>query len=136
MNSGFRRNVDFLIGNYILLRSSNRLHLELADCFCLDLPKEDVKMEAAGGVPTTAFVILMNQGKMNQYSRVEYGSCLRHYDPEAFNANLQRRDGPTMSSGPTNRPQAGADAAGELCQSNSDRFRQLQRGHPSTCLLI
>jgi hypothetical protein len=83
VNSGFRTNVDFLFGNHMLLRSSNRLGLELADCFCLDLPKEGIKMEAAGGVPTKAFVVLMNQGKTNQHGRVEYGSCLRHRNPEA-----------------------------------------------------
>lgn len=82
VNSGFRTNVDFLFGNHMLLRSSNRLALELADCFCLDLPKEGIKTEA-GGVPTKAFVVLMNQGKTNQHGRVEYGSCLRHRDPEA-----------------------------------------------------
>jgi hypothetical protein len=80
INSSFRTNVDFLFGNHMLLRSSNRLGLELADCFCLDLPKEGIKME---GIPTKAFVVLMNQGKTNQHGRVEYGSCLRHRDPEA-----------------------------------------------------
>jgi hypothetical protein len=79
VNSGFRTNVDFLLGNHMLLRSSNRLLLELADCFCLDLPKEGIKAD----VPTKAFVVLMNQGKTNQHGRVEYGSCLRHRDPEA-----------------------------------------------------
>ena len=79
VNSGFRTNVDFLFGNHMLLRSSNRLLLELADCFCLDLPKEGIKTNA----PTKAFVVLMNQGKTNQHGRVEYGSCLRHRDPEA-----------------------------------------------------
>jgi hypothetical protein len=82
VNSGFRTNVDFLFGNHMLLRSSNRLSLELADCFCLDLPKEGIKTEAGGG-PTKALVVLMNQGKTNQHGWVEYGSCLRHRDPEA-----------------------------------------------------
>ena len=83
VNSGFRTNVDFLFSNHMLLQSSNRLGLELADCFCLDLPKEGIKVEAAGGVPTKAFVVLMNQGKTNQHGRVEYSSCLRHRNPEA-----------------------------------------------------
>ena len=60
MNSGFWTNVDFLFSNYMLLQLSNRLGLELADCFCLDLLKEGIKIEAAGGVPTKAFVVLMN----------------------------------------------------------------------------
>ncbi|KAK4242960.1 transcriptional activator of glycolytic enzymes-domain-containing protein [Corynascus novoguineensis] len=83
VNSGFRTNVDFLFGNHMLLRSSNRLALELADCFCLDLPKEGVKSTSAGASPTKALVVIMNQGKTNQHGRVEYGSCLRHRDPEA-----------------------------------------------------
>src|SRR6266699_1928381 len=80
INSSFRTNIDFLFGNYMLLRSNNRLGLELADCFYLDLPKEGIKME---GIPTKAFVVFINQGKTNQHGRIEYGSCLRYRDPEA-----------------------------------------------------
>ena len=35
-----RTNLDFLFGNTMLLRQSNRLPLELPDLFSLDLPKE------------------------------------------------------------------------------------------------
>ena len=34
------------------------------------------------GIPIKAFVIFMNQGKINQYGWVEYGFCLQHCDPE------------------------------------------------------
>ncbi len=63
----------------MFLRSNNKLDLELADCFCLDLLKKGIKIE---GIPIKAFVIFINQGKINQYRRVEYGSCLQYYDPE------------------------------------------------------
>jgi len=55
------------------------LGFELADCFYLDLPKESIKME---GIPIKVFVVFMNQGKINQYRRVEYGFCLQYRDPE------------------------------------------------------
>ncbi|KAL2141917.1 hypothetical protein VTI28DRAFT_1802 [Corynascus sepedonium] len=83
VNSGFRTNVDFLFGNHMLLRSTNRLALELADCFCLELPKEGPKTSGERSSPTKVLVVLMNQGKTNQHGQVEYGSCLRHRDPEA-----------------------------------------------------
>ncbi|KAK4118068.1 hypothetical protein N657DRAFT_584317, partial [Parathielavia appendiculata] len=38
-----RTQVDFLLGNHMLLRSSNRRPLEFPDCFCLKLPKEGIK---------------------------------------------------------------------------------------------
>jgi len=78
----FRTQVDFLLGNHMLLRSSNRLPIELPDCFCLDLPNEGVQRGSA--IPTTkALVILMRQGKTNQHGRMEYGAALRHRDPKA-----------------------------------------------------
>jgi hypothetical protein len=75
-----RTQVDFLLGNHMLLRSSNRRPLELPDCFCLELPNEGVKDKDN---ITRAFVVVMNQGKTNQHGRLEYGACLRHRDPLA-----------------------------------------------------
>jgi len=63
----------------MLFRSNNKLGFELADCFYLDLSKEGIKMK---DIPTKVFVVFINQGKINQYRRVEYGFCLRHRDPE------------------------------------------------------
>ncbi|KAH8656316.1 hypothetical protein BGZ61DRAFT_315451, partial [Ilyonectria robusta] len=40
---GLRTSVDFLFGNHMLLRSSNRRPIELADCFCLECPNEGVQ---------------------------------------------------------------------------------------------
>lgn len=39
----FRTQVDFLLGNHMLLRHGNRLPLELPDCFRLELPNEGQK---------------------------------------------------------------------------------------------
>ncbi|KJZ68275.1 hypothetical protein HIM_12334 [Hirsutella minnesotensis 3608] len=39
-----RTQVDFLFGNHMLLRSGNRLPMELAYCFPLDLPNEGLKV--------------------------------------------------------------------------------------------
>ena len=55
-------NVDFLFNNYIFLRLNNRLGFELADYFCLDLPKEGIKIK---NIPIKAFVVFINQGKIN-----------------------------------------------------------------------
>lgn len=78
---GLRTNVDFLLGNHMLLRSGNRRPLELADCFCLGLPNEGVK--DSHRAPTRAFLVLMKNGKTNQHGRTQYGSCLRHRDPQS-----------------------------------------------------
>ncbi|KAM4061320.1 centromere DNA-binding protein complex CBF3 subunit, domain 2 domain-containing protein [Hirsutella rhossiliensis] len=67
-----RTQVDFLLGNHMLLRSGNRLPMELADCFPLDLPNEGCK---AQGYTTKALT--------NQHGRMEYGSALRHRDPRS-----------------------------------------------------
>jgi hypothetical protein len=75
-----RTQVDFLLGNHMLLRSSNRRPLEFPDCFCLELPNEGIKDKDR---VTRAFVVVMNRGKTNQHGRLEYGACLRHRDPLA-----------------------------------------------------
>ncbi|KJZ68003.1 hypothetical protein HIM_12609 [Hirsutella minnesotensis 3608] len=64
----------------MLLRSGNRLPMELADCFPLDLPNEGLKVP---GYTTKALVVVMNCGKTNQHGRMEYGSALRHRDPRS-----------------------------------------------------
>jgi centromere DNA-binding complex CBF3 subunit-like protein len=75
-----RTQVDFLFGNHMLLRSGNRLPMELADCFPLELPNEGLKIQ---GHTTKALVVVMNCGKTNQHGRMEYGSALRHRDPRS-----------------------------------------------------
>lgn len=80
IGSALRTQVDFLFGNHMLLRSSNRLPMELADCFCLGLPNEGLKAE---GFTTKALIVVMNGGKTNQHGRMEYGAALRHRDPRS-----------------------------------------------------
>lgn len=67
-----RTQVDFLLGNSMLLRLSNRLPLELADLFLMPLPKEGPSGDG------WCMVAVMDQGKTNQHGRLEYGAVLRH----------------------------------------------------------
>lgn len=57
VEQAFRTKVDFLFGNSMLLRTSNRLPMELPDLFALDLPREGVNGSG------WAFVTVMDQGK-------------------------------------------------------------------------
>ena len=57
----FRTNLDFLLGHSMLLQQGNRLALELADMFSMDLPKE------GQGGRTWCFVIVLDQGKSSPY---------------------------------------------------------------------
>ena len=52
-----RTQVDFLLGNHMLLRQSNRRPMELPDCFRLELPNEGQK---SAELPTYALVIVIN----------------------------------------------------------------------------
>ena len=70
----FRTQLDFLLGNSMLLRLSNRLKLELADFFLVPLPKEGPRGDS------WCCVAVMDQGKTNQHGRIEYGAVLRHRD--------------------------------------------------------
>src|SRR4030081_1529863 len=80
-----RTNIDFLLGNHMLLRSSNRRPLELPNCFRLELPNEGVRGSTLAPAPKTyAFVVVMNKGKTNQHGRMEYDASLRHRDPLAY----------------------------------------------------
>ena len=56
-----RTNLDFLLGNMMLLRQSNRLPLELPDLFAMDLPKEGQKGKG------WCFVVVMDQGKYHPF---------------------------------------------------------------------
>jgi len=73
-----RTYVDFLLGNHMLLRYSNRSPIELADCFSLELPNEGSRKEKS---PAKAFIVVMRQGKTNSTGRMEYGAALRHRSP-------------------------------------------------------
>lgn len=57
VESSLRTWLDFLLGNSMLLRSSNRLPLELPDLFALPLPTEGQRTD------NWCLVIAMSQGK-------------------------------------------------------------------------
>lgn len=57
IEQALRTKVDFLFGNSMLLRASNRLPMELPDLFAVDLPREGVNGDA------WALVTVMDQGK-------------------------------------------------------------------------
>jgi hypothetical protein len=72
VEQALRTQVDFLLGNSMLLRLSNRLPMELADLFLMPLPKEGPSGDG------WCLVAVMDQGKTNQHGRLEYGAVLRH----------------------------------------------------------
>jgi len=65
--------VDFLLGHYFISRDENRYMMQLADLFTLELDNEG---------PTACFplIMIMNNGKCNQFSRIEYAAALRNKD--------------------------------------------------------
>lgn len=77
-----RTSVDFLLGNHMAMRHSNRLALELPDLFSIDLPREGIQ-KGPDGAPVKALVVMMGHGKCNQHGRIEYAGALRHRDPKA-----------------------------------------------------
>jgi hypothetical protein len=74
VEQSLRIQLDFLLGNSMLLRLSNRLPIELADLFLMPLPKEGTRGDG------WCLVAVMDQGKTNQHGRLEYGAALRHRD--------------------------------------------------------
>lgn len=69
-----RTATDFLLGHSMLLRGENRLGAQLPDFFSLELPNE-------GPTPCHAMLMIMDNGKMNQHGRIEYGGVMRHRNP-------------------------------------------------------
>jgi hypothetical protein len=70
----FWTNLDFLLGNTMLLRQSNRLPLELLDLFSLDLPKEGQQGKG------WCLVAAMDQGKCYVFlSYLVLQTCYRLY---------------------------------------------------------
>jgi hypothetical protein len=79
---GFRTNLDFLFGNHMLLRSSNRLPLELADCCTMELLNEGLFQDQGQARQRTRILVLvLNYGKTNQHGNKQYAGAMRHRDP-------------------------------------------------------
>jgi hypothetical protein len=75
-----RTQVGFLLGSHMLLRSSNRLPLDLSQCFYLDLENEALQNGQAK-LPARIQVVCMNYGKTNHHGNKEYGAAMRYRDP-------------------------------------------------------
>ena len=58
----------------MLLRGEARRSAEFADFFTIPLPNE-------GPTPCNPMILIMDNGKMNQFGRLEYGAAVRHRDP-------------------------------------------------------
>lgn len=69
-----RTAVDFLFSHNMLLRGESRRHIELADLFTIPLKNE-------GPTPCPVMILIMDNGKTNQYGRLEYGGVIRHKNP-------------------------------------------------------
>ena len=74
MESFLRTAVDFLLSHSMLLRGEARRSAEFADFFTIPLPNE-------GPTPCNPMILIMDNGKMNQFGRLEYGAAVRHRDP-------------------------------------------------------
>jgi Centromere DNA-binding protein complex CBF3 subunit, domain 2 len=59
----------------MLLRGESRRHAELPDAFMLQLPK------AEGPTPCWALMLRIDQGKTNQFGKVQYGVAVQHAEP-------------------------------------------------------
>ncbi|KAK9357414.1 hypothetical protein V1504DRAFT_436765 [Lipomyces starkeyi] len=77
--------LDFLLGNYMLLRGNNRREIELADSYLLPLENEG---------PTTCkvLVILLRNGKTNLHRRVDPAGAMRRVRSQ----NSRRRKFPCI----------------------------------------
>jgi hypothetical protein len=69
--SGLRTAVDLLFAHNMLLRGETRRNVQLPDLFPLALNHE-------GPSPCTALILIIDQGKKNQFGKIEYGCVVRH----------------------------------------------------------
>ncbi|KAK9233688.1 hypothetical protein V1525DRAFT_392259, partial [Lipomyces kononenkoae] len=65
--------LDFLLGNYMLLRGNNRRNIELADLYLLPYENE-------GPTKCNVLVILLSNGKTNQHGRVDHAGAMRNQE--------------------------------------------------------
>ena len=66
--------VNFLLSYNILLQGESRHKAELPDFFSISLPNE-------GSTLCYAMILIMDNRKMNQLRRIEYGVVIRHHNP-------------------------------------------------------
>ncbi|ETP39425.1 hypothetical protein F442_13105 [Phytophthora nicotianae P10297] len=70
---GLQDRADLLFGHALMARGETTRKPQLPDLFSMELPNErPTKCEAA--------LTVMDQGKMNQFGRIEYGGCITHRD--------------------------------------------------------
>jgi hypothetical protein len=72
--SYLRTAVDFLFSHNMLLRGESRRLVELPDLFTIPLSNE-------GPTPCSPMIMIMNNGKINQFGRLEYMGVMRRQDP-------------------------------------------------------
>ncbi|KAK9233961.1 hypothetical protein V1525DRAFT_391927, partial [Lipomyces kononenkoae] len=65
--------LDFLLGNYMLLRGNNRRNIEMADLYLLP-------HETEGPTQCNVLVILLSNRKTNQHGRVDHAGAMRNQD--------------------------------------------------------
>jgi hypothetical protein len=69
--SDLRNAVSFLLSHYCLLRGESARKAEFADL-------QMAMLEREGQSECPAFVLVMKQGKTNQFGRVEVSGCIRN----------------------------------------------------------
>lgn len=72
-----RTRADHLIGDAMLFRGDERREADLCDLYSLTMHQSESDMS-----PEKLLVIVSRQGKLNKCGRIEYGSALRHRNPE------------------------------------------------------
>jgi hypothetical protein len=72
---GLRDRMDLLLGHALMARGESTRKIQLPDLFAMDLKDE-------GPSECVAAMVIMDQGKVNQFGRVEYGGFIRHRDVE------------------------------------------------------
>jgi len=69
--SYLRTAVDILLSHSMLLRGESRRNAELPDLFAIEMKNE-------GATPCWAMLLIMDNGKTNQFGKIQYGVAVRH----------------------------------------------------------
>ena len=72
---GLRDRMDLLLGHALMARGESTRKIQFPDLFSMPLKDE-------GPTNCVATMVIMDQGKINQFGRIEYGGCIRHRDAE------------------------------------------------------